>query len=108
MSEQDDLVKQLRGRSLYLRHFNEVKSPGLLTRAADEIEALRARLEKAEAERDQLVEQQIAAVNDLQTARNDALEEAANLCIRRGENNPQSYGQYSNAAFSIRALKGKS
>jgi hypothetical protein len=50
-----------------------VRNPAVSERIAD----LEARLEKAEEERDQLVEQQIAAVNDFQTARNDALEEAA-------------------------------
>lgn len=38
----DDLVQQLRGRALYLRNMSRVKSPGLMERAADELDRLRA------------------------------------------------------------------
>ena len=43
--------------------------------------------------------------NMLKDVRNDALEEAAMACLARGKVNVSSYGQYSNAATAIRALK---
>jgi light-regulated signal transduction histidine kinase (bacteriophytochrome) len=86
----------------------------LYTRAADEIEALRARLEKAEAERDALkalAERQLGQmIEKAAQARNDALEEAAQVV----KNEPMRFaGQtesYVRASLSsaIRALKDKS
>jgi hypothetical protein len=96
-----------------------------------EVLALRARLKKAEAERAQwagmvgeivstiplpetlrasgtgkdLIEYISRAIDQRNTARNDALEEAAMACLARGKVNVSSYGQYSNAAMAIRALK---
>lgn len=49
----------------------------LYSRAVDEIEALHARIEKAEAERDDLLDQVGAITNAYLDSRNDALEEAA-------------------------------
>jgi hypothetical protein len=83
-------------------------------RAAAEIEALRTRLEKAEAERDALkalAERQLGQmIEKAAQARNDALEEAAQVV----KNEPMRFaGQtesYVRASLSsaIRALKDKS
>lgn len=42
--EDDDLVAQLRGRARYLYNRDQVKSPGLMRQAAEEIETLRDKL----------------------------------------------------------------
>jgi light-regulated signal transduction histidine kinase (bacteriophytochrome) len=87
----------------------------LYTRAADEIEALRARLEKAEAERDALkalAERQLGQmIEKAAQARNDALEEAAKAVedhSQVGTRSDVAMAAYSNAANAVRNLKDKS
>ena len=88
---------------------------GDLELIASYVSDLESRMEKAEAERDQLVEQQIAVVNDLQTARADALEEAAYMVTDFDNADWVCWGENRNAqiaenvsqqiALAIRALK---
>jgi hypothetical protein len=86
----------------------------LYTRAADEIEALRARLEKAEAERDAARAVTVIQTDAFEKAksgyRNDALEEAAQVV----KNEPMRFAGQTESAVraslssAIRALKDKS
>jgi len=109
MSDKQDIVKRLFHQTDgYRRGGLEYTSPiAVMIDAEDAIYTLRenvaaltARLEKAEAERDQVVEQQIAAVDDLQTARNDALASAQDH-LRR----VPSFGDGKWAANHLEALK---
>jgi hypothetical protein len=84
-------------------------------RAAAEIEALRTRLEKAEAERDALkalAERQLGQmIEKAAQARNDALEDAARVVedhSQVGTRSAVAMAAYSNAANAVRKLKDKS